>query len=103
METGAKIGIAVGGAIFLGGIIYFAFIRKTKLSPTDNTGGAGGQPAGASSAPTDTTPLEDKVKKAKGIALKVKCNAKTPPPRTKAAKIAEYKKCMLGADGYTWG
>ena len=103
METGMKIGIGVGVALLVGTGIYFGFIHKAK-AVAGNTGGAGGQPAGTSSAPKPAqTELEKKLAAAKKIGREALCNKATPPPRFKKEKIEEYKKCMLGADGYTWG
>lgn len=102
METGMKIGIGVSVALLVGTGIYFGFIHKTK--PVTGTGGKGGQPAGASTAPPPAkTGLEQKLDAVKKSVLQAKCNRATPPPRFKNEKIEEYKKCMLGADGYTWG
>lgn len=104
METGAKIGIGIGVALLVGTGIYFGFIHKTKQVAADPNlvGGVGGQPAGSVTAPKETE-LQKKLTAAKKLALTAKCNKQTPPPRFKKEKVEEYKKCMLGADGYTWG
>jgi len=104
METGTKIGLGVVAAAAIGAAIYFGFIKKAKT--TAGIGGAGSPPSGSTDADMvapNGSSLAEKIAKAKKDALKIKCNLKTPPPRFKQAKKDEYKKCLLGADGYTWG